>query len=215
MKDLIQHLLREGLLNEGNPKFIFKDNPGSGFNGWEKKNIKIFINGDDKAWADFKVKDGKVYIEYIEAHEEGHGYGQMIMKHLASIYGYENIVRDNLTPSGGVMRQKLDKHFNYTYVEESVTKYPLQYLGQCDLLRHKSEENEEKWHKMMADKQQISFDDFVKSVDYNAILDEDEDIKTYLEDAVRADDSTAAYKSMWGDKETIFLQTAGFEFIFV
>ena len=111
MKNKIKELLREGLKN--NPKFIVKSNPGDGYNGWEHKNIKLYINGDDKAWCDYKVKDGKVYIDYIGTEEEGHGYGQSIMKHLASIYGYENLERGTLTPSGQKMRQKLDKHFNY------------------------------------------------------------------------------------------------------
>lgn len=89
------------------------------------------------------------------------------------------------------------------------------YLGQCDLLRHKSPENEVKWHLMMDGKKQIPFKTLIDSVEFESILDEDENPTDFIKDALRADPSTSAYISNWGDEPCMFLQTAGFEFIFV
>lgn len=119
LRKYIATTIREYLNEAKNePKYVIKSRPGDGFNDWESKNVTLFIKNDDVAWCDYKVKDGKVYIDYIETEYEGHGYGQMIMKYLANIYGYENLERGSLTPSGKVMRQKLDKHFNYNYIEK-------------------------------------------------------------------------------------------------
>jgi hypothetical protein len=93
--------------------------------------------------------------------------------------------------------------------------YKKQYLGQCDLLRHKCTNNEEHWHEMMANKKQIPFKTFIKNVEMQSMLDDDENPIDYIKDALREDSETATYLSNWGDKECMFLQTAGFEFIFV
>lgn len=90
-----------------------------------------------------------------------------------------------------------------------------QYIGQCDLLRRKCDSNEEYWHDMMKNKKRIFFSDFINKVDMQQMLDEDETPEQYIKDAVRSDFETAAYVSNWGNKECMFLQTAGFEFIFV
>ena len=67
----------------------------------------------------------------------------------------------------------------------------------------------------MNNKKQISFDEFIKSVDMLKMLDDDENPSDYIKDALRQDSSSAAYISNWGDEECMFFQTAGFEFIFV
>lgn len=90
-----------------------------------------------------------------------------------------------------------------------------QYIGQCDTLRRKCDNNEEFWHSMMKNKKKISFKNFINRVDFNQILDNDETPEQYIKDALMTDNETAAYISNWGDKEAMFLQTAGFEFIFV
>jgi hypothetical protein len=89
------------------------------------------------------------------------------------------------------------------------------YLGQCDRLRSISSENEQKWIDMMKDRQKISFEDFIENVDGSKFLDEDETMESYLEASTMSDNETATYISHWGDKECMFFQTAGFEFIFI
>jgi hypothetical protein len=90
-----------------------------------------------------------------------------------------------------------------------------QYIGQCDLLRRKCDSNEEYWHDMMKNKEKILFSDFINKVDMTQMIDADETPEQFIKDAVRSDFETSAYVSNWGDKECMFLQTAGFEFIFV
>ena len=90
-----------------------------------------------------------------------------------------------------------------------------QYLGQCDRLRMINSDNEEYWHQMMANKRKIPFKTFINSVDMSAILEDDETPEQYLKDSLRSDPETATYVSNWGGKPAMFLQTAGFEFIFV
>jgi len=89
-----------------------------------------------------------------------------------------------------------------------------QYLGQCDVLRSASDENEERWKIMMSSKMSISFEDFVRGVDMSVILDSDETPMDYINDKLASDPETTTYKSNWGEKEVFFLQTMGFEFIF-
>lgn len=93
--------------------------------------------------------------------------------------------------------------------------YKKQYLGQCDLLRHQCTNNEEFWQSMMQNKKQIPFKTFIQNVDMQKMLDDDVTPVDYIKDTLREDSETAAYVSNWGDKECMFLQTAGFEFIFV
>lgn len=91
-----------------------------------------------------------------------------------------------------------------------------QYIGQCDLLRRKCTDNEEYWQAMMKNRKKISFEDFLEGVDMRPMLDdEDEDPIQYIKDSIRQDPETAAYSSMWGNEPAMFLQVAGFEFIFV
>ena len=121
-----------------------------------------------------------------------------------------------------VDKKEFDKNSNKNNIvknkplkESLETKLKKQYIGQCDLLRHKCVENEGYWHEMMKNKYRISFKEFISSVDMARMLDDDETPSDYIKDALKQDISTAAYISNWGDKECMFLQTAGFEFIFV
>jgi hypothetical protein len=68
---------------------------------------------------------------------------------------------------------------------------------------------------MMKNKKKISFNTFLKNVDMSQILDDDEAPKNFIEDALRQDSESMTYISKWGNKECMFFQTAGFEFIFV
>lgn len=89
------------------------------------------------------------------------------------------------------------------------------YLGQCDTLRRLSDDNESKWYDMMKNKKKISFNMFEKNVDTSIFTDEDYTFKDYIKETYMSDPDTQTYISTWGDKECMFLQTAGFEFIFI
>lgn len=97
---------------------------------------------------------------------------------------------------------------------ESATKLK-KYIGQCDNLRKQCHDNEQMWHDMMANKVKISFEKFIKNVDMTPILDKGETPMSYIDYSMKSDPDTAVYLSKWGEDEAMFLQTAGFEFIFV
>ena len=68
---------------------------------------------------------------------------------------------------------------------------------------------------MMACAEKVPTKTFLEHVDFSPLLEDDETAQQYIAEAARQDDSTATYRSWWGDKRAWFLQTAGFEFIFV
>lgn len=87
------------------------------------------------------------------------------------------------------------------------------FLGSCDRLRLAG--NEGKWQKMMRLAQPISMEQFRIMCDVAQILDEDETLEDYVEAHFDADPDSGFYKSFWGNQPCMFLQTHGFEFIFV
>ena len=89
------------------------------------------------------------------------------------------------------------------------------FIGSCDRVRSKCEENEAKWHVMMKFRQPIDNDEFISNVDVEALVDEGEDINDWIYEQEAQDPEASPYKSKWGDANCIFYQTAGFEFIFV
>jgi len=89
------------------------------------------------------------------------------------------------------------------------------FLGMCDKVRSLSDDNENYWHKMIANRKKISNKQFTQLVDTNAILDEDENINDFYNDNKRQDSSSASYKSIWNNTPCAYYQTAGFEYIFV
>jgi hypothetical protein len=95
---------------------------------------------------------------------------------------------------------------------ERVTQY--RYLGQCDVLRRNSFANERRWQKMMERKKKVSFSAFLKLTDLAPLLDDGETPRRYLDHLRRKDSATGVYESFWGDKPCLFLQSAGFEFVF-
>lgn len=108
------------VLNEVNYDVINEDNNikfeeywNDSYKGEDFGGMDMVINGKVVANAQYSKVGHEVYISYIETYVKGNGYGQELMKHLASIYGYENLIRSSLTPDGAKMRQKLDKHFNF------------------------------------------------------------------------------------------------------
>ena len=89
------------------------------------------------------------------------------------------------------------------------------YAGQCDLVRRKSASNEDRWQAMMGCAQPVAMATFLREVDISPLLDEDESPRQFIADAKRADPSTTAYRSYWGPTSCWFLQTAGYEYIFL
>lgn len=89
------------------------------------------------------------------------------------------------------------------------------YVGQCDLLRRKGASNEAKWQAMMSCAEPVSVEDFLVNVDISDLLDEDETEQQWVADRRREDPSTGFYRSWWGSERAWFIQTAGFEYIFL
>lgn len=89
------------------------------------------------------------------------------------------------------------------------------YLGQCDVVRRAGASSEHNWQAMIAGARRVSFRTFLANVDLSPLLDEDETPRAYLASALRSDPATTAYRSWWGPERCWFLQTAGFEFIFL
>jgi hypothetical protein len=90
-----------------------------------------------------------------------------------------------------------------------------QYIGQCDRVRRKNASNEHKWHAMMGCAEPVSFQTFLASVDMTPMLDEDDTSSNWITEHRRSDPSTQAYRSWWGTERCWFIQTAGYEFIFL
>jgi hypothetical protein len=102
-------------------------------------------------------------------------------------------------------------------ITEALKKTPprRKYVGQCDRVRRQSATNEEKWQAMMGCAEAVSAKTFLENVDISDLLEEDETAKQWIEDARRQDSSTGFYLSWWGTERAWFIQTAGFEFIFL
>lgn len=122
------------ILSESMPELL-KEVYGNGINFEEYVNdsykgetfggMNMFLDGKVVAYVEYTKYNDEIFIGDIKAIERGKGYGVELMKHLASIYGYENLNRGMLTPDGVKMRQKLDKHFNFDPIkhEESKNKH--------------------------------------------------------------------------------------------
>ena len=68
---------------------------------------------------------------------------------------------------------------------------------------------------MKSNKKRISFEKFIQNVNIDQILDEDENPIEYLNNLVKEDPDTATYVSNWRKDDAMFLQSGGFEFIFI
>lgn len=100
----------------------FEEFINDSYKGEEFGGMNMFMDGQIVAYVEYTKYDNELFIGDIQAIERGKGYGQMLMKYLASIYGYENLNRGMLTPDGIKMRQKLDKHFNFDPVKHQESK---------------------------------------------------------------------------------------------
>lgn len=85
------------------------------------------------------------------------------------------------------------------------------YLGQCDKLRRGSPRGEAAWQAMIAEAAPISREAFLAKADLGPVLDEDET----GEEWTGALDEPRYWASRWEGKPAVFVDSAGFEFIFV
>jgi|GEM_PF-5062197 hypothetical protein len=95
---------------------------------------------------------------------------------------------------------------------EANTKY--QFLGVCDRVRCASNQNENWWHEMIRNKRKISDNEFIMNVNMSQMLDDDELPQQWVKDKHKEDPEASAYSSNWGNKNAMFFQVAGFEFIY-
>lgn len=121
MQKLIEHIVRQKLWEQEFKGFEFKDSVTASYDSQVNHTIRMLKDDQLLAYADYVVFESKVYIHYIESKIKGKGYGTILMEYLASLYGYENLERSSLTPSGAKMRARLDKMFGFDY-EESQNK---------------------------------------------------------------------------------------------
>jgi hypothetical protein len=89
------------------------------------------------------------------------------------------------------------------------------YIGQCNIVRSKNTSNEAKWQAMMKCARPVSAKTFLENVDISYLLDEGETAEEWISEQTKQDSSTGFYRSRWGAEPAWFIQTAGFEFIFV
>lgn len=113
MKFIIPFKIFEKENNNNN--IIFQEEYTDYHGGQHDIFMVMWVNDEKAAYADYSKFEDKIYIKYIESIIKGKGYGVELMKELAKRYGYENLERSSLTPSGVKMRQKLDKHFKFNY----------------------------------------------------------------------------------------------------
>jgi len=89
-------------------------------------------------------------------------------------------------------------------------KEKLKYCGQCNQLRQ-TLEGERCWQQMIYLREPISMEEFEAACEIETLMDEDET----LEDFIIGDSEAGFYKSLWGNQPCIFIQSSGFEFIFI
>lgn len=130
-----------------------------GFNHGQHNFVVMMYDGQELlARCYYCEYGGLVYITFIESIVKGKGYGSMIMDYLANKYGYENLERSSLTPEGAKMRSKLDKKYNFDYMEHkkklsklfdvsllNKIKNPIVKDFLHDMIRYGSEKTWEKW----------------------------------------------------------------------
>lgn len=74
------------------------------------------------AFASYSIYNDEVSLNNIESIKKNSGFGKILMAYLAKKYGYENIERKSLTPSGAKMRKDLDDLFKFDYKKHKESK---------------------------------------------------------------------------------------------
>jgi hypothetical protein len=123
MKSFILKLLRENYkqIDKGDvyailKNYKFEDDHMDHHHGQDDYRLYMYDHsGNLLAKVHYNVFQDKTYISFIESIVKGFGYGKIAMIYLAQKYGYENLLRSNLTSDGADMRVSLDDLFDFDY----------------------------------------------------------------------------------------------------
>lgn len=135
-EEILERMLLE-IADESRKNITFKETGVNYHNNQLDLRMDMFDGDELVAYAEYAIFEKKLYIQYIESLKRGKNYGFELMKHLADIYGYGNLIRTSLTPDGAKMRQKLDKYFNYDLKSE--IKKNSKQLSRTDLKKVKDD----------------------------------------------------------------------------
>lgn len=89
-----------------------------------------------------------------------------------------------------------------------------EYYGICNVLRNSST-REIFFQEMLKEKKQVSIKNFKANVNLKPFIEEGESIDSYIQDRFKEDPNTKFYKSKWNTSTCYFIQTCGFEYIFI
>lgn len=91
---------------------------------------------------------------------------------------------------------------------------PFRFVAQCDRFRSQPG-GEEKWQEMMKNRQEVTQQEFINNCDISPLLDDGESEQQYIAYTLGADSGTLFSRSTIESKPVYFLQTRGFEYIFM
>lgn len=139
------------------------------------------------------VKDDSALVELAKALNELHGQSET-----------------RFTPKNSqIFLSSVARRFEASQIKNKSYRF----IGTCDRIRM-TDTGEQNWRLMVIDKMPMTFEDFEAMAD-RSVLDDGESMSQWIGDIRKSDPEAEAYRSNWGNKECIFLQTAGFEYIFV
>ncbi len=85
------------------------------------------------------------------------------------------------------------------------------YFGQCNVIRSKFIDGEYFWLVMMTNKEEITSQEFIKTVKVSDLIDDDETVEEYI----NSYSDIKFYSSKVDSTEVYFLSSSGFEFVFM
>lgn len=122
MNNMITTIKFFKMILENNTNIIFKNEHIASHHGQNDYIINAFVDDEIVAFAEYTEFNDVYTISMIESIVKGFGYGKAIMLELARLYGYENLERQSLTPSGAHLRTKVDKELGFNYEEYKQSK---------------------------------------------------------------------------------------------
>ena len=151
--------------NTDNTTFKFENDFYDYHHGQSDAKLIMYLpSGEIAAYVDYSLYNNEVYIKYIESTIKNKGYGVILMKHLASLYGYENINYGGLTDGGAVLKKNLDTYFNFDPKEHLREK--TKHIKQSDLCKIKNDSVKEFLNKFITDGRKVAWDYLIKTHDF-------------------------------------------------